>query len=666
MTQPDPAETFRQEARDVLDQLEHTLLDLGDALDDMSLVDNAFRALHTIKGSGAMFGFTEVADFVHEFETAFDRVRKGASQPSDELVRVALAARDHIATLVANPGDHAAEGGLILAQLRDVVGGGGPGADALQKSPAPGADDMATATPQKRWRIRFRLPDDALSLGANPLLLLDELRELGDCTVRASAADLPALEDLDPEVCYLSWDVTLESNCLRESVEDVFLFVRDGMKLEINPLPVPGRASAAAASTEPEEGGATTESSSEKRATPVRENMSLRVAAERLDELLDRVGELVIAQARLSQIVDESRDPSLKTVTEEIERLSAGLRDTTMGIRMVPIGTLFSRFRRLVHDLSSELCKEVDFVTSGEETELDKTVIERLADPLLHVIRNAVDHGLEDPESRAATGKPPRGTVRLSAVHEGAEVAICITDDGAGLDTERIRAKAEEAGLLGPEANVSDQEIHQYVFHPGFSTAQEVSAISGRGVGMDVVSRTIDTLRGRIEVCSMPGDGTTVTLRLPLTLAIIDGMLVRVGRNRYSIPLSAVEECVELPQDAAGNGKGRNFLSIRDALVPFLRLRELFGTQVPAETHQKVVIVSTGDQRVGLVVDQILGNNQTVIKSLSRLHADVETFAGATILGDGTVALILDVAHLVRSGQRLENRLRAEQDGRAA
>jgi two-component system chemotaxis sensor kinase CheA len=394
--------------------------------------------------------------------------------------------------------------------------------------------------------------------------------------------------------------------------------------------------------------------------------MSLRVAAERLDELLDRVGELVIAQARLSQIAENSDDTSLKTVTEEIERLAAGLRDTTMGIRMVPIGTLFSRFRRLVHDLSAELGKEVDFVTSGEETELDKTVVERLADPLVHVIRNAVDHGLEDTAQRSEAGKPPRGTVRLSATHEGAEVAIEITDDGAGLDTDRIRQKAEEAGLIPPGAALADHEIHRYIFHPGFSTAREVSAISGRGVGMDVVSRTIEALRGRIDVASHPGRGSSVTLRLPLTLAIIDGMLVRVGRNRFSIPLSAVEECVELPPDAAAGGKGRNFLSIRDSLVPFLPLRELFGTTAPPEAHQKVVIVSTGEQRVGLVVDQILGNNQTVIKSLSRLHAGIESFAGATILADGTVGLILDVAHLVRAGQRFECELRADQEGRAA
>jgi two-component system chemotaxis sensor kinase CheA len=378
---------------------------------------------------------------------------------------------------------------------------------------------------------------------------------------------------------------------------------------------------------------------------------SLRVDAERLDELMDRVGELVIAQSRLFQLAASSSDSNLKSIAEDLGRLSAGLRDTTMGIRMVPIGTLFSRFRRLVHDLSRELGKEIEFVTSGEETELDKTMIERLADPLVHLIRNAVDHGLEPAEKRQAAGKPVKGTVRLSAVYAGAEVAISVSDDGAGLDAARIRAKAEEQGLITAETKLADQDLYQLIFAPGFSTAKEVTALSGRGVGMDVVKRTIDALRGSIELSTNPGQGTTATLRLPLTLAIIDGMLVRVGNGRFTIPLSAVEECVELPTSAEAVSRGRSFLDIRGSLVPFLRLREMFATPGDPDSHQKVVIVSSTEGRVGLVVDQIIGNNQTVIKHLSKLHAGLKWFSGATILGDGTVALILDTAHLVGFGQ---------------
>ncbi|MFN4212165.1 MAG: chemotaxis protein CheA, partial [Devosia sp.] len=386
---------------------------------------------------------------------------------------------------------------------------------------------------------------------------------------------------------------------------------------------------------------------------------SMRVDAERLDELMDRVGELVIAQARLTQIAAMSSDGNLKTIAEELERLSSGLRDTTMGIRMVPIGTLFSRFRRLVHDLSRDLGKDIEFITSGEDTELDKTMIERLADPLVHLIRNSVDHGLEVAEKRVASGKAAKGTVRLSAVYAGAEVAISVSDDGAGLNADRIRAKAEEAGLLTADTKIADQDLWQMIFAPGFSTAKEVTSLSGRGVGMDVVKRTIDGLRGSIDVATTPGQGSTMTLRLPLTLAIIDGMLVRVGNGRYTIPLAAVEECVELPEGVEANARGRNFLDIRGSLVPFLRLREVFGTKAPIEPHQKVVIVSSGEGRVGLVVDQIIGNNQTVIKQLSKLHSSIKSFSGATILGDGTVALILDTTHLVAFGQSYVDQGRA-------
>jgi two-component system chemotaxis sensor kinase CheA len=390
-----------------------------------------------------------------------------------------------------------------------------------------------------------------------------------------------------------------------------------------------------------------------------RVNDTVRVPAERLDELMDRVGELVIAQSRLKQVAAASNDAAVKSVAEEIERLSLELRDTTMGVRMLPISSLFGRFRRLVHDLARDLGKKIDLVTIGEETELDKTVIERLNDPLIHLIRNAIDHGLEDPDGRAAAGKPAQGRITLTAEHVGAEVLVSITDDGRGLDRTRIRARAEENGLVVPGAKLSDNELFQVIFQPGFSTAHEVTNLSGRGVGMDVVKRTIDGLRGKIDIASRPGRGSTMTLRLPLTLAIIDGLLVRVGRGRYVIPLSAVEECVELSTEEDARSRGRSFLNIRGDLVPFLRLRELFNASAAADRYQKVVVVSAGELRVGLVVDQVIGDHQTVIKSMSKLHANVEIFSGATILGDGTIALILDIGHLVEHGQQQEERLKA-------
>ncbi len=463
-----------------------------------------------------MFGFDEVADFVHEFETAFDRVRKGTASVSPELIAVALSARDHVSNLVEEPGRHVAEGAPILGALQGIVG--------ERAGAEPVGSPVAGEGKAQLWRIRFRLPDDALALGTNPVLLLDELRELGSCDIKASAEDVPPLEEIDPQVCYVTWEVTFTSEVEREAIEDVFMFLRDDMTLEIEPYEsreggAPEDSDSAVHATpsdrrrpEGNQGGEPTQATKRQGEPAAKQGKggasSLRVPAERLDELMDRVGELVIAQARLSQITGASEDLELKNVAEEIERLSSGLRDITMGIRMVPIGTLFGRFRRLVYDLSQELGKEIEFQASGEKTELDKTVIEQLADPLVHLIRNAVDHGLEDPERRQQTGKSRGGKVQLAAVHSGAEVAISISDDGAGLDAERIRAKAENNGLISPDATLSDHELYQFIFHPGFSTASEVTAVSGRGVGMDAVKRTIEALRGRIELTSKPGEGS--------------------------------------------------------------------------------------------------------------------------------------------------------------
>jgi two-component system chemotaxis sensor kinase CheA len=373
----------------------------------------------------------------------------------------------------------------------------------------------------------------------------------------------------------------------------------------------------------------------------------MRVSAERLDDMMDRVGELVIAEARLNEIAARSGDPALLAVAEDIQRLATGMRDTTMSIRMTPLSSITGRFRRLVHDLSQALSKPIDLVLEGEETELDKTVVEQLADPLLHLVRNAADHGIEDPAAREGAGKPRRGRVTLSARYSGAEVLIALSDDGRGLDAARIRQKAVERGLLAPDAEATEAELFPLIFEPGFSTASQVTELSGRGVGMDVVKRTVTKLRGSIDVSSRLGEGTRVTLRLPLTLAIIDGLLVEVAGERFTIPLAAVDEIVELPGDSLGRDGGAHFLDIRGRLVPYLRLRSVFASPGEGGAFQKVVVVTAGDTRVGLVVDRIIGSTQTVIKQLSPLHASLTVFSGATILGDGTVALILDVPNLV-------------------
>ena len=660
MTTLDPAEVFRQEASELFEALEGALLDLGLRPDDKELVDTAFRALHTIKGSGAMFGFDEVASFTHEFESAFDRVRKGEITPNQDLISVALAAKDYIRTLIEAPETtDSIIGDAILDDLHRLVEPQGhPAAEIVAIEQLP-----VLAEARIGWQLHIEFDSEILRNGSNPLDLLDDLGKLGACFVIALTEDVPFLDELDPEHCFLKWDVTLHSDCSRDAIDDVFIFVQDEMKLvcaplagtEIAPPLAPVESSAGdpppAPAPQPEKKRDETKREETKRPDD-KANATVRVQAERLDELMDRVGELVIAQARLSQLAAATNDISIKGIAEEIERLAASLRDTTMGARMVPIGSLFGRFRRLVHDLSRDLGKPVDFITSGEDTELDKTMIERLADPLVHLIRNSIDHGIESTENRAAAGKTDIGRIEIAAIHSGAQVLVTVRDNGGGLNTARIRAKAEENGLLAPGAVMSDQDIHQFLFHPGFSTAQTISALSGRGVGMDVVKRTIEAMRGSIDIATVPGNGTTITLRLPLTLAIIEGMLIRVGEGRYIIPLSAVEECAELSV-ADEQERGRDFLNMHGDLVPFLRLRKMFDSAGEPDRHQKIIIVSAGETRIGLIADQIIGSHQSVIKSLSKLHSDVTMFSGATILGDGSAALILDVAQLIATGQGL-------------
>jgi len=656
----DPTETFRIEAADVLNEIEQALLDLAENPGDKDLVNAVFRGLHTLKGSGAMFGFDDLAGFTHHCESAFDQVRTGAVATTPELISIVLSAQDRMRALVNGDVDEEKQA-LILAKLSEAV--------AAASGQALPASAPAEGEEAEGWRVRFRLPADCMANGTNPLFLLDELRELGECEIALLTDQIPAWADLDPRECHLGWDVTLKGAIDRDDIEDVFIFVMDDMDLSIEPLAdAPGKTGSTSATPSREAAAAPTQEKAAAGNAAAADGKAqggktagdtLRVPAEQLDELMDRVGQLVIAQSRLSQIAHGNIDLALRSVSEEIERLSGELRDTMMVMRMVPVSSLFGRFRRLIHDLSEETGKAITLTTEGEGTEVDKTVIERLFDPIVHLVRNSCDHGLETPEERVAAGKPESGNVTLSAHQAGGEVVITIRDDGRGINRDRVRAKAEENGLIKPDQVLSDQELFQLIFHPGFSTAATISNLSGRGVGMDVVKRTIESLRGTIEVTSEPGQGSTIALRIPLTLAIIEGLLVRVGEQRYVIPLSSVEECIELSLEDDMRHRGRSLISLRGALVPFLRLRELFTSGTKPDPYQKIIVVSTGAERVGLVVDQIIGNHQTVIKSMSAFHRSAASFSGATILGDGTVALILDVPQLVSLAQQQEERLQA-------
>ncbi|MBT9371591.1 chemotaxis protein CheA [Rhizobium sp. CSW-27] len=683
MSFPDPIAVFRTEAAELLEQIEAGLLDLNHDLADKEQVDAVFRGLHTLKGSGAMFGFEALAAFTHHCETAFDQVRKGIVPATHDLVTAVLNATDHMRALIETPdGDHGAMSETLLGRLRTAVAAAG-----LPEAPAPAAAAPATAQDAPvaasgltTYRIHFSLPVNAMANGTNPVGLLNELRDLGACTIRADRSRVPALDDLVATDLHVCWDIELATEAPRSAIEDVFIFVMDEMELSVEPVGAPEDARAAPAAAAPQApareeaimpapvaSAPPVAATAAPRAAPAplpearqaKSAENVRVPAERLDELMDRVGELVIAQSRLSQLANASADLQLRAVSEDVERLSGELRDTMMVLRMVPVAQLFSRFRRLVHDLAIETGKKIELITEGETTEVDKSVVERLADPLVHLVRNSCDHGLETPEERLAQGKPAAGRIFLSARQQAGEVIITIKDDGRGISRDHVRAKAESSGLIAPNAALSDQELLQLIFQPGFSTAQQVTNLSGRGVGMDVVKRTIDALRGTINVVSHTGEGSEISLAIPLTLAIIDGLLVRVGSGRYVIPLSAVEECLELSIEEDMRSRGRSFISLRDSLVPFIRLRDLFMTGTKPDPFQKVVVISTGAERVGLVVDQIIGDHQTVIKGMSKLHHDVATFSGATILGDGGVALILDVGHLVTAGQQQEAQLRA-------
>jgi two-component system chemotaxis sensor kinase CheA len=683
-------QVFMEELAELLESLEKGLIDLKEAPGDAGLINQVFRDLHTIKGSGAMFGFADLAGFIHDFETAFERVRSGQVAVSDALIRLALAARDQIPALVEGQPDTSGERAQILAQLTDICAPKGAASaptdtsSAADASMAPNAGpntgpnagpsvagqdglagaepgDLAPApAPAAGQVLQFQLTGAALALGARPDLLLDELRSLGATQITAQVAglaELRELTDLETDQCYLAWQAHLPAELGTSDLEDVFLFVDATWQLSPltdidTPAPPPALVEAAPpepAPTAPPKAAAAPAPVQTPTAEPA---ASIRVPATRLDMLMDSVGELVTVEARLTELARRSRDPALMATSEEVSRLAGRLRDATMSMRMVPLRSLVARFRRLILGLSDDLGKPVDFVVLGEDTELDKTMIEKMADPLVHILRNAIDHGLEPPEARRATQKPARGRIELSAEHAGAEVLVRVRDDGKGINPEIVRAKAIERGLITAEAQLSDAQIFQLVLEPGFSTAETVTELSGRGVGMDVVRRTIDGLRGTIDIDSAPGQGTTVTLRLPLTLAIIEGLLIEVAGELYTVPMAAVKEIIALPREKERFSQSADYLDIRGQFVPFVRLRHLFGCEGASPLSQNVVVVENADTRMGVVVDRIIGTNQTVIKQISKLQAGAREISGATILGDGSVSLIIDVPQLVASVSR--------------
>ncbi len=697
------SEMFKEEAFELLEELETSLLELEKTPGDTDLVRKVFRALHTIKGSGSMFGFEEIAGFAHEVENVFDLVRGDRLPVTKDLVNLALSAGDIIKRMLEQPGDDTAlEGrrGEILGSLQHIASASTPAGQAaptpLPAEPAPVESPTAGggAAVEVTYRIRFKPSTEILRQGTDVKDLLEELTMLGTSRVIAHLHDVPTLEELQPDACYVYWDIILTTGKGMNAVKDIFIFVENVAEIKIDVIdqgPLPDeeetgykklgyilveredlsiedmqrilRDKKLFGEMLVEEGLVAPEAlesalAEQEHIREIRKQRqkdesisTLRVPSDKADKLVNLVGELVTLQARLTRISEQSDDPELLAVAEETERLVWDLRDSTMGIRMVPISTLFGRFRRLARDLSDELGREAELITEGGDTELDKTVIERLCDPLVHLIRNCIDHGIEAPEAREKRGKPRAGAIRLKASYSGANVLIVIEDDGAGIDPNKVRARAVERGLIKPDAELSGPGLFSLLFEPGFSTAKEITNVSGRGVGMDVVKKNIEALRGSIQVKSTHGKGTQVILKIPLTLAIIDGLLICIEEEHFILPLSMVEEIVELSREDIARTHGGDIANIRGKIVPYLKLRETFDISGTPPDIEQIVVVEVEHRRVGFVVDQVIGKHQTVIKTLGKIYQNVAGLSGATILGDGTVALILDVSRLAQDAE---------------
>ncbi|PPU19823.1 chemotaxis protein CheA [Xanthomonas arboricola] len=650
-------QTFLAESRDLLEDMERHLLEAERGESSPDAVNAIFRAAHTIKGSGGLFDLPQLVGFTHVVESVLDLVRDDALTLSSELIALLLVCCDHIHALVETAADPAhadadalaAEADPLLAQLQTYLQASACGvtASALQHS-----------TPEKQsgyWRITLKLFADALRYGNSPLKLIRNLRGLGSVeSISTDVSQLPSFEALDPEANYLGFQILLRSDADRAAIEDVFEFVREDCDLEILSVPAPMDASAVPAS-EPVVAAAPVVGTlaAVPAAAPARapqdtgarntDARSIRVDADKLDRMIDLVGELIIAVAGTNANAQRTGDAQLLESASILAGLVEEVRESALQLRMVKIGGTFSRFQRVVHDVARELGKDIALVVAGEDTELDKSVVEKIGDPLTHLVRNAMDHGIEPADVRVARGKPARGTVGLNAYHDSGSIVIQITDDGGGLNRDRILAKALERGLIEPGRQLSDREVFAMIFEPGFSTAEKVTNLSGRGVGMDVVKRNITALRGTVEIDSSAGVGTTISVRLPLTLAIINGFQVGVGKSVFVVPLDVVEECVEFTPDYASD-----YIDLRGSVLPYVRLRELFALGGRTPARESIVVIRQGAQRFGLVVDTLLGEWQTVIKPLSKVFAQVKGISGSSILGSGDVALILDVPSLLQ------------------
>ena len=679
------AQLFIEESVEGLDIMESGLLnlDLGDA--DPETMNAIFRAAHSIKGGGATFGFTEISEFAHQVETLLDEMRQGDRPVTREGVDLLLLSVDCIRDMINDLADgevntvRAEELEVMLEKMLNTDPSSAPEEDSVViqtevETPETGKDESEKGD---RWEIGFKPEKDLLKSCNDPIRIFKELETLGSLKVTVIGADKLEFDQSPADELHLSWKLELEGETDRDSILEVFAWVEDQCELTINCLnPTVSEKKTEVSSSEEiaEETQAPTSekvenNKAEKKEKPSRkpaanakqasntnkESSSIRVNIDKVDALINLVGELVITQSMLSRFGGDEFDfaqvPLLREGLSQLSRNTLELQESVMAIRMMPISFAFSRFPRLVRDQSHALGKKVELKLTGEGTELDKTVLEKIGDPLVHLVRNSLDHGLETPEKRVAAGKPEVGTLELKAFHSGGSIVIEVKDDGGGINKQKVIAKARENGLIGPDEEISDDRANNLIFEAGFSTADEVSDLSGRGVGMDVVRRNISDLGGHVVVKSEEGVGSTITITLPLTLAILEGQLLRVGHEDYVIPLVSIVETIQTSSERISNVAGESELfELRDEYLPVIRLHELFGIKTECNDINDglLVIAEANHQRIGIFVDELLEQQQVVIKSLEANYRRTQGISGATILGDGTVALILDVPGLLK------------------
>lgn len=671
---------FVEESLDNVNDLEEALFALENDMQSKDLIERIFRAMHSLKGGGAMFGFNHLSDFTHHLENIFDKVRNGKIKVTPDLISLTFSAVDEIKYLLEK-GDLTArddldEYNLMIGRIQNFLQGSGPG----NKESNLVSEDDSTAddSSEKTYLISFIPGEDLLQNGTNPLFLLDDLHALGKGHSIVYTHKIPSFDNIEPENNYCLWQIILSTPESVNEIKDVFIFVEDECDLSIEEVSngvfemtpaveklienvrnsdtlIKGSDLKALLDKNETEGKKTeqgqenTETDQRRKKPQLKEHKisSIRVASKKIDELVNLVSELVTIQAQLSVYAEKKGDNDILELAENVQKLSRQLRENAFEISLIPMQTELMRFQRLVRDLSKELGKEIEFVIEGGDIELDKNIIEHLTDPLLHILRNSVDHGIEKPDERVAAGKSPKGNIYFKAYHAGASVLIEVTDDGRGIDVDSIRAKAVSKGVIEENEELSHKEILNLIFESGFSTRDTVSEISGRGVGMDVVRKKISEIRGEVTVDSEVGQGTTVTLRLPLTLSIIDGLLVKIGENQYVVPIASIEKIFALNKSQLKDSFNRVVI-IDNEQLPYVDMREVFKEEIKETEIHQMVLVRHEDRRLGLVVDEVLGEHQTVVKPMGRYLRSHEVVSGASILGDGSISLVIDTNRILQ------------------